>query len=410
MPKGHVLTGLDIGTNNIKILVAQKNPGEADLEVLDQEQALASGIRKGVVVNAEEVTNIISLCVRKIEERLGREIDGVYVNLSGSHIFTTSSHGLVSVSRADQKISPEDVTRVIQNAQTFSLPSNKEILEIFPKEFIIDGEKGIKEPLGMEGVRLEVETMVLGGFSPYIRNTTQAVLAADLQIDDQILSPLASARAVLTDKEKELGVAVLDIGGGTSELAVFEEGSLIHLAIFPLGANYITYDIAIGLKTDVDIAEKIKVELGTCVFKKTDKKRVIRIERLGGEHLLEPLVFPRKALVEIVGARVSEIFDQTNKELRKISKLGKLPAGIVLTGGGARLSRITELARKELKLPVRIGIPRGFFPAQEDPSFSTVCGLVLIGADTEIREGLSISSFTKGIGERLKKIFRVFIP
>jgi len=299
---------------------------------------------------------------------------------------------------------------VIQNAQTFSLPSNKEILEVFPREFIVDGEKGIKEPLGMEGVRLEAEVLAIGGFSPYLKNFTQAVLAADLEINDRLLSALASSRAVLTAKEKELGVVVLDIGGGTSDLAVFKEGSLIHLAVFPLGSNHITYDVAIGLKIDVEAAEKIKLEFGYRPAKKTDKKRLLNISKIGGEQLAEPLFFSRKMLAEIIAARVAEIFDQANKELKKISRPGLLPAGVVLTGGGAKLAGIIELAKKELKLPVGLGIPKGFSPAIEDPALATVSGLVLMAADMETIESSSLSSLRGEIAGKLKKIFRIFIP
>jgi len=405
MPRSHIITGLDIGTSAIKVLVIQKKPGESEIEVLEKNQQKASGIRRGVVVNIEEVAGIISSSIKKAEERSGKRINSVYANIGGSHIFCTSSHGLVSVSRADQKISSEDIERVIQAARTFSLPANKEILEVFPKEFIVDGEKGIKEPLGMRGVRLEAEVLVLGGFSPYLKNLTQAILNSDLQINDLILTSLASSRAVLTPREKELGVALLDIGAGTSSLAVFEEEDLIHTAIFPIGSANITNDIAIGLRTDIDTAERIKLEFGSCLFQKTRKK-----EKIKGEFLPEPLVFSQKNLVEIIEARVSEIFDQVNKELKKISRLSLLPAGIVLTGGGAKLPKITDLAKKELKLPCRIGLPLGFFPPQEDPSLSAACGLVLRGVDLETEGGVSGFNFGKEIGAKLKKIFKIFIP
>ncbi|MFH1451222.1 MAG: cell division protein FtsA [bacterium] len=410
MARAHIVAGLDIGTNTIKLLVAQKNKDQDELEILDQGYEPASGVRKGVVVSVEQVSTIISSCIRKSEERLGLKISSVYVNVDGSHVFTTSSHGLISVSRADQKISQEDVSRVVQNAQTFSLPSNREILNVFPREYAIDGERGIKEPVGMQGVRLEAEILVLGGFSPYIKNLTQAVLGADLQINDLILSPLASARAILTEKDKELGVAVLDIGAGTSSLAVYEEGSLVHTAIFPLGSNHITHDIAIGLMTEIEIAEQIKLEYGCCVAKKGARKPTVRLEKIGGETLAQPVSFSRKVLTEIIEARVSDILEQTNRELRKISRVRMLPAGVILTGGGAKMSKITDLAKKVLKLPVRIGTPQGFFTAVEDPALATVCGLVLIGADSEGDEGSGLLSLTRGIGDRLKSFFKVFIP
>jgi len=255
----------------------------------------------------------------------------------------------------------------------------------------------------MQGVRLETEVLILGGFSPYLKNLTQAILNSGFQINDLISTPLSSSRAVLTSREKELGVALLDIGAGTTSLAVFEEGKPMHVAIFPFGSANITNDIAIGLKTDIDTAERIKLEFGSCIFKSRKKEKIKKTE------VEEPLVFSQKSLVNIIEARVSEIFDQTNKELKKISRQGLLPAGIVLTGGGSKLPKIVELAKKILKLPCRIGKPKGFFPSQEDPALSVVCGLALSATDLEEK---SFSSFglERGIIDKLKKVFRIFIP
>jgi len=405
MARAHLITGLDIGTSAIKTLVAQKSLN-SELEVISQVQEPVSGTRKGVVIDTEEVSNILENILERVKTETGARINSVYLNVGGSHIFSTSSHGLVSVSRADQKISEEDVNRVLQAAQTFSLPSNKEIFDVFPREFIVDGEKGIKEALGMQGVRLEAEVLVLGGFSPYLKNLTQAVLNSDLQILDMIPSPIASARACLSPRQKELGVAILDIGAGTSGLAVFEEGDLIHLAILPIGSGNITNDIAIGLKTDIDVAERIKIEHGSCLListKAARKKEKIEI----GEP--EPLVFSQKQLVNIIEARVSEIFGEVNKELKKISREKLLPAGVILTGGGSKLPKIVELAKKELKLPCRLGKPQGFLDFEKDPSLATVCGLVLEGADLETERSPSMLRRTN-LFSKLKRIFKIFIP
>jgi len=399
MPKGHIITGLDIGSGTIKILVAKKN--KEGIEAISQIEEKSLGIRRGVVVDLEGVSNIFKTAFSRLREETGQKIDGVYVNVGGSHLFSTPSHGIISVSRADQKISEEDVNRVLQAAQTFSLPSNKEIFDAFPKEFVVDGQGGIKEVLGLQGVRLEVEILALGGFAPYLKNLTQTILNSDLQILDMIPSPIAAARAVLTPRQKELGVAVLDIGAGTSNLAVFEEGDLIHLAILPIGSNNITNDIALGLKTDIDVAERIKIEYGNCLFKGPNKREKIEI----GEE--EPLIFFRKQLAEIIEARVSEIFREVNKELKKIGKEKLLPAGLVLTGGGAKLPGIVELAKKEFHLPARLGKPQGILEL-DDPSLATVCGLVLSGADLE--EEASHPTFGKGIGSKIKRIFKIFIP
>jgi len=401
MAKGHIITGLDLGTGAIKILVASKKAGEENLEVLSQNQEISSGIRRGVVIDVDGASEVINSLISRVKSDCGQKITSVYVNIDGGHIFSLPSRGLISVSRADQKISEEDIQRVLQAAQTVSLPSNKEIFDVFPKEFIVDGEKGIKEPLGLQGVRLEAEVLALGGFSPYLKNLTQTVLGVDLQILDIVCSPLAAARAVLNNKQKELGVALLDIGAGTSGLCVFEENDLIHLAIIPVGSTNITNDIAIGLKTDIDIAERIKIEFGTCFPQKVKKREKIEI----GEET--PLIFSQKQLSGIVQARVSEIFDQVNKELKKISREKFLPAGIVLTGGGAKLPRIAELAKKELKLPCKIGKPQGF-PGLTDPALSTVCGLVLSGTDLEEKE--RTFEFGEGVGSKIKRIFKIFLP
>lgn len=405
MAKTRILVGLDIGSSAIKTIIAQIKPDKEKLQIILKNQAAVSGVRKGVVIKVEEVAEAIASSVKRAEGMIRKKINGVYVNINGSHLFLTSSRGLVSVSRADQKISQEDTDRVIQAAQTFSLPSNTEILEVFPKEFIVDGEGGVKEPLGMRGVRLEVEALALGGFSPYLKNLTQAVLNSGLQINDFILTPLASARAVLTPREKELGVAVIDIGASTTGLAVFEEGNLLQTVIFPLGSANITNDIAILLRTDIDTAEKIKIEFGSCFCRGTNKKRKIE-----GEFLPEPLVFSQKNLTNIIEARVSEIFNQVNKELKKIFRQGLLPSGVVLTGGGAKLPKIVELAKKELKLPCRIGLAQGFSPAPDDSSLSVACGLALCGLDFEEEGGSSRFGSGRGIGTRLKRIFKTFIP
>lgn len=402
MSKGTIIAGLDIGTATIKTLICQKKPKKTDLEVLGQNKEISSGVRKGVIINVKEVSKIIKNSIEKTQEIAKEKINSALVNVGGAHVFFTTSHGLISVSRADQKISQEDIERVIQAAQTVSLPSNKEILSVIPKEFIIDNEGGIKEPLGMKGVRLEVEVGILGGFSPYLKNLTQAILDSGLQIDDLILTPLASARSVLTPREKELGVALLDIGAGTTGLAVFEEGELIYTTIFPIGSAHISNDIAVGFRCDIDTAEKMKLEWGTCSFKGPDKKT--KIETVEGENL----IFSQKMLSKIIEARVAEIFEVANKELKKISRQAKLPGGLVLTGGGAKLPKIKDLAKKELRLHCRIGSPQGFSPFLEDPELAVVSGLVLMGTDLETER--TFSAFGRGIVSRLKKLFKIFLP
>jgi cell division protein FtsA len=408
MSKGHIITGLDIGTAATKVLVASKKPDQPEIEVLSLVEEPSLGVRKGVVFNADNVTEISQVALKKAEEESGIKTDSVYVNIGGAHIFSTSCHGLVSVSRADKKIPAEDVERVLQAAQDASpLSSNKEILKTFPKEFIVDGEKGLKDAVGMEGMRLEADVLGVGVFSPYLNSLRRAVSNADVQANDVVPSILASARAVLKRKEKDLGVVLIEIGAGTTGMAVFSDGDLIHTVVLPIGSMHITNDIAVGLKIDADLAEKIKIEFGTCFHRGQDKKEKMELED-------EFLVFSHKEIAEIVGSRVSEIFSEVNRELKAISKQGQLPGGVVLTGGGAKLPKIIETARKELKLHCRLGKPLGFSPEQEDISLATVCGLVLGGYDLEEEGGQfsrnMVSNFGGGIGSKIKKFFRIFLP
>lgn len=403
MAKSYILTGLDIGSSSIKALIAFKKSNSSDFEILSQVSEPSFGIRRGVVIDIERVSGIIKSVLDKTQKGCGQKIEGVFVNIGGTHIFSTSSHGTVVVSRADQEISQEDIDRVLEAAQTFSLPPNREILDVLPREFIVDGKKEIKQPLSMRGVRLEVETLVLCAFSPYLKNLSQTVLNTGFQIDGWVISPLASSKAVLTSREKELGVILLDIGARTTGLAMFKEGDLIHTVILPIGSGHITDDIGIGLKTDPDTAERIKLEFGSCLLKGMRKKKKVKEEGSG-----EILVFTQDALGKIIDPRISEILEQARKEIKKSAGQEIFPVGVVLTGGGARLPKIKEFAKKILKLPVRIGVPRSFFPVPEDPALSVVCGLVLQRWESQQEKGSL--GLIGTIGSKIKKIFRSFIP
>lgn len=408
MSRPHIINALDIGTNSVKLLSVAKKQNEDGFEVIGQEQELSAGVRRGVVIDPIRASEIVGTLIERMENSTGNKIDGVYAGVGGGHICSISSRGLVSVSRADQKISGEDIDRVIHAAKTFPIPPNKEVIGIFPREFIVDGVSGIKEAIGMQGVRLEADVLVLCGFSPYLKNSNKTVLNSGVQINNLIPDILASSKAILTPREKELGVCVLDIGAGTTGMSVFEEGALIHAAVFPVGSAHITNDVAVCLKTDIDTAERIKVEFGSCRSGLSEEKKADRNEkkiRIEGD---DPLVFAPKMLSDIIGARVSEIFDLTNKELKKISRVARLPAGVVLTGGGSKISGIKELAKRELKLPVRIGAPN-ISMAVDDPSLSAVCGLALEGFHLEAEEGTKRKR-RGGFGNSVKNIFKIFIP
>lgn len=408
MAKGQIVTGLDIGTNTIKALALQKKG--KDLEVLSYQEMPSFGLRKGAVVSIEEVSRNIQLLISGLEKDCSRKINSVFVNIGGSHLYVTPSDGIISVSRANQIISQEDIDRVLQATRAINIPQNEEVLDVFPREFIIDDQKGIKQPLSLKGIRLEAKVLLLCVFSPYFINLTQAVLNSKLHIDDVIPSPLAASQSVLSREQKELGVALVDIGATTTSLAVFEEGDLMHLAIFPIGSANITNDIAIGLKTEIAIAESIKKQHGSCMIPKSTIKNSADKKKIEILDTTSPLSFTKKDLVNIIEPRVSEIIDLIAKELKKINKQELLPCGIVVTGGGAKIPKIKDLMKEQLKLPVEIGKVKNILGLEEDPALATVAGLALNGVDETSEERDSFLSTTKGLGAKIKRIFRVFVP
>jgi len=415
MSKGNIFTGLDIGTNSIKCLAIEKK--DNSYEVLAYAEVPSFGVRRGAIDKSEnvgEVTKLIQLAVAEIERECGRKINSVAVNIGGNHVYVTPSDGIISVSRADQRISPDDRDRVLAATKAINISGNDEILETISKEFIIDGRGGIKNPVDLTGVRLEAKVLLLCYFQQYFTNLTNAVWGAKLQTHDVIASPMAAAEAVLTPQQKELGVALIDIGHETTSLAVFEDGNLVHLAIFPIGSLSITKDIAIGLKTDMATAESIKKQHGTCVFDRKEKES--QKEKSSGGKKIEifeksdSLSFNKKDLVDIIEPRVSEILDLVQKELKSIGKHKMLPAGVVLTGGGSKLPKIKELTKETLELNCIIGIPQKIEGLPDDPSLATVAGLAL-GIDNDRETGIiDDEGFFAAIARFFKKLLKPFIP
>ena len=411
MASNNIVTGLDIGTHSIKALVAQRK--QREWEVLSYAEIPSFGLRKGSVVNVEETAKNVQMIMSGIEKDCNRRVNSVFVNIGGSHLYVTPSDGIISVSRADQRISKEDIERVKQATKAINIPHNEDVLDVFVREFIIDDQKGIKQPEGLTGIRLEAKVLLLCYFVPYFTNLTQAVLGSKLQINDIVPSPIAAAKAVLTPQQKEVGVALIDIGASTTSLVVFEEGELLHLAIFPIGSENITKDIAIGLKTEMAIAEAIKKQHGTCMLPKsganlhvdkndTSKRKIEVFDKSSS------LNFTKKDLVDIIEPRVSEILDLVQKELKKIGRQELLPGGIVLTGGGAKIPKIRELTKETLNLACEIGTPQGIIGLQDDPALATVAGLTLGGVDFDDESG--ILGLTKGWKSKTREWFKNFIP
>lgn len=419
--RGHIVAGLDIGTSTMRALVAQKH---ADAwEILAYQQIPSFGLRRGVVADIEEVAKNIQILMAGVQKDCQRRVDSVFVNIGGSHLYVIPSDGLISVSRADKVISREDVDRVLEATKAVDIPLNEEILQVIEHEYIIDGQRGIKKPISLSGTRLEAKVFLLCYFRQAVLNVTQAVVGAKLQIDDVVPSPVAAAEAVLTPQQREIGVALIDIGSATTSLAVYDEGELIHLAVFPLGSDSISKDIAIGLRTDIAVAEDIKKQYGSCAVSAAEKEQALPLSKSIGQKVPvkkiemldrdQSLSFTKKGLVDIIEPRVAEILDLMQRELKKIGRQELLPGGVVLTGGGVKLPRIKELAKDRLRLPVEIGVPRGIDGLEKDPALATVAGLVLCGGREDVHgTGLLHAplGMIKGLGQRLRRMFRVFIP
>ncbi|MCL5666731.1 MAG: cell division protein FtsA [Patescibacteria group bacterium] len=415
MPKEQHIVGLDIGTSSVRVVQAKFMAQEGSLSVIGAGEAPAFGIRRGVIVDIEEAVSCISVALEKLERMTGVPVSEANVSIGGNHISSVSSHGVIAVSRADGEITENDVVRAVDASQVISIPQNKEVLHVFPKSFTLDGQAGIKDPLGMSGIRLEVDTLIVQAGLPFVKNMTKAIMQAGLEIGDLVLSPCAAAEAVLSKRQKDLGVALVDLGAGTTSLAVYEEGDLLHTAVLPLGGMHITNDIAIGLRCSIETAEKVKLVYGHCDPKAVNKAEEIDLSQIDPAEEERTL---RSYVVEIIEARLEEIFDAVNNELKKINRDGKLPAGIVLTGGGSKLPGAVEFAKKRLRLPCVQGKPQNIntiIDRVDDPAFATAVGLILWGNKFSAASGREFAGMVKNILSnqnvaKIRKWFKSFLP
>jgi cell division protein FtsA len=357
--KHQLIAGLDIGTTEVRLVVGQRVKSEAGakLQILGAVSAPAEGINKGVVNSIEDATSAISACLEKAQRLIGIEVVEAWVGINAPSLKCEKSKGVVAVSRSDNEINQEDVNRAVEAAQALAVPQNYDILHVIPVEFKVDNQEYVKNPLGMTGVRLEVGALVIQNLSSQIKNLTKSIQRAGLEIDDLVFSTLATSGVVLDNKQKELGVAVVNLGATTTSLAVFEEGELVHTAVLPIGSGHITADIAIGLRCPITLAEKIKIKYGSAKSEKFTKKDEIDISELLSEDNLadETPVISQHYVAEIIEARVEEIMSKIDSEFKKIDRSGMLPAGVVLVGGGAKLADIVDSAKQNLRLPVSLG-------------------------------------------------------
>lgn len=368
--------GLDIGTSKIACVVGLHQDDMAEPSIIGLGVAQTTGLRRGTVVDIEETVGSITSALEEAERMSGVTIEHATISVDGAHIQSLNSRGVIAVSRADKEISREDLARVEEAAAAIQMDSNRQILQVIPKSYTVDGQTNVADPVGMNGVRLEVDTHIITAASPAMKNLTNAVFRAGIAIDDQLLVPLASARAVLTKRQMELGVVLIDIGAETTGIAVFEEGGIALTTILPVGSNHITKDLVYGLRTNIDVAEKLKLAHGSAIKDKARAHIKIDLADFGGSG-----VVTLGEVDKIMASRSEEIFIMATTELRKAGKDSMLAGGAVLTGGGANLKGIEILAQGILKLNVAIAAPRGFGGISDrvkDPAYAAAVGLMLV--------------------------------
>ncbi|MBI4510182.1 MAG: cell division protein FtsA [Deltaproteobacteria bacterium] len=400
--RDELIVGLDIGTTKIACIVGETT--EDGIDIIGIGTAPSRGLRKGVVVNIDSTVQSIEKAVEEASHMAGCQVTSVHAGIAGGHIKGLNSHGTVAVK--DKEVREGDIARVLESAKAVAIPMDREIIHVLPQEYIVDEQDGIREPLGMAGVRLEAKVHIVTASVTSAQNIVKCCNRVGLQVADIVLEPLASAEAVLHDDEKELGVALVDIGGGTTDIAIFSDGAIVHTSVLPIGGNHLTNDIAVGLRTPLDAAEKIKQKHGCALISLVDAEETIEAPSVGGR---PARVLSRQILAEIVMPRMEEIFDHVRKELEKSGFEDLLASGVVLTGGTTLLEGTAELAEEVLGLPARRGAPKsigGLVDVVKSPVYATGVGLVLHGAQKE-RMGISgLRGQDKGVFSRMKSWFK----
>ncbi len=373
----NLLVGLDIGTSKVVAIVGEVKD-EGELEVIGVGSHPSHGLKKGVVVNIDSTVQSIQRAVEEAELMAGCEIHSAYVGISGSHIRSLNSHGMVAI--RDKEVRQADLERVLDGAKAVAIPADQQILHVIPQEFVIDNQEGIRDPLGMAGVRLEARVHMVTGAVSAADNITKCVRRCSLEVDDIVLQQLAASSAVLSEDEKELGVCLVDIGGGTTDIAVFTGGSIRHTAVIPIAGHQVTNDIAVALRTPTHHAEDIKVRYACALSQLANPEESIEVPSVGDR---APRRLSRQSLASVVEPRYEELLALVQSELRKSGFEDLIPAGIVLTGGSSKMEGVTDLAEEVFHLPVRIGVPKfvtGLSDVVRNPMYSTGVGLLAFGA------------------------------
>lgn len=397
MQKAPYFVGLDIGTANVRCVVGMLESTETEntLSVIGVGSSQNHGMRKGSVVHIEDVASAISDAVTEAERMAGLRIEGATINVNGAHIGSQPSHGVVAISSPTRQISDEDRARVEDAATVINLPANREIIQVFAKSYQIDGQDNIKDPVGMQGVRLEVDTLVITAGIPLLRTLDAALDKAEVGVHHHTIASLAAAEAVLDRRQKESGTAVIDIGAGTTNVVILEEGEVEHVAVIPIGSQNLTNDLAIGLKTDLDIADSVKKAHATLDFSSPPAEQV-SVEYEGAKYQ-----FPEKTVRIVVEARMEELFEQIDREFKKVGKSRKLPGGVVLVGGMANMPGLADYAKERLQLPAKIGKISnvgGLVDTINSPEYTASVGLMMLDM---ILSGQQLGSGTLASGSQM---------
>ena len=399
-PDKNLIVGLDIGTSKVVAIVGEVNE-EGDIEVVGIGSHPSRGLKKGVVVNIESTVHSIQRAVEEAELMAGCDIHSVYTGIAGSHVRSLNSHGIVAI--RDHEVSDSDIDRVIDAARAVAIPADQKILHILPQEFVIDNQEGIREPIGMSGVRLEAKVHMVTGAESAAQNIVKCVKRCGLEVDDIVLEQLASSYAVLTEDEKELGSCLVDIGGGTTDIAVFLGGAIQHTAVIPIAGDQVTNDIAVSMRTPTQYAEEIKIRYACALAQLAGAEETIKVPSVGDR---APRELSRQALAEVVEPRYDELFTLVQAEIRRSGFEELLAAGIVITGGTSKMEGAVELAEEIFHMPVRIGVPagaQGMLDIVKNPIYSTAVGLLLFGLKQHAAGGAGKLVAGRGLVRRVKQ-------
>ncbi|MEM7401533.1 MAG: cell division protein FtsA [Pseudomonadota bacterium] len=395
-----MIVGLDIGTSKITAIVGEVNE-DHQLEIVGIGSHPSRGLKKGVVVNIESTVQSIQRCVEEAELMAGCQIHSVYAGIAGSHIRSMNSHGIVAIK--DREVSASDVERVIDAARAVAIPADQRVLHVMPQEFVIDQQEGIREPVGMSGVRLEAKVHLVTGAESAAQNIIKCVRRCGLEVDDIILEQLASSYSVLTDDEKELGICLVDIGGGTTDVAVFTEGAIKHTAVIPIAGDQVTNDIAVAMRTPTQYAEEIKIKYACALRQLANPDDTIEVPSVGDR---EPRRLSRQTLAEVVEPRYEELLSLVHAELRRSGFEDLVAAGVVLTGGSSKMEGVVDLAEEVFHMPVRLGLPQhvtGLVDVVRNPIHATGVGLLLFGHKNQQRGEVSLFA-ESNVGSVLKRM------